>query len=118
MNSFDCFYTRVIPDIFHLEHPIGSIIGNSKLKNFLVIYQGVTIGTNLKSAAPSIGENVVLFPNSRVIGSTIIGNNCAIGVGVQIYNETISENSSISLRKTGINLNTLNWSVKTRYFSL
>ena len=116
MNSFDCFYTRVIPDIFHLEHPIGSIIGNSKLKNFLVIYQGVTIGTNLKSAAPSIGENVVLFPNSRVIGSTKIGKNCAIGAGVQIYNEIISENSSVSLRKTGINFNSLNWSVKNKYF--
>ena len=81
-----------------------------------MIYQGVTIGKNLKSAAPSIGENVVLFPNSRVLGSTKIGKNCAIGAGVQIYNEIISENSSISLRKTGINFNSLNWSVKNKYF--
>ena len=118
MNSFDCFYTREIPDIFHLEHPVGSIIGNSKLKNFLVIYQGVTIGTNLNSKYPSIDENVVLFPNSTVIGSSEIGKNCAIGAGVQIYNEKISDNSAVSLRKGyRITIDSLKWSVKNKYFS-
>ncbi len=117
MNSFDCFYTRVIPDIFHLEHPIGSVIGNSELKNFLIIYQGVTIGSNLKSEAPSIDEKVVLFPNSTVIGSTKIGKNCAIGAGVQIYNEIIQDNSSVSFRKSGNMINSLKWSVRNKYFS-
>ena len=118
MNSFDCFYTRALPDIFHLEHPIGSIIGNCSLKNFLVIYQGVTIGTNLKSETPSIGEKVVLFPNSRIIGLSKIGKNCAIGAGVQIYDEIIKENSAISLRNGSVKVNPLKWSVQNKYFSL
>ena len=119
MNSFDCFYTREIPDIFHLEHPIGSIIGNSKLKNFLVIYQGVTIGSNLNSQSPTIDESVILFPNSTVIGSTKIGTNCAIGAGVQIYDAIISDNSAVSLRKdNNITIDSLKWSVKNKYFSV
>ena len=65
MNSFDCFYTRVIPDIFHLEHPIGSIVGNSELKNFLVIYQGVTIEQTFKSASPSIDRKSCAFPKFK-----------------------------------------------------
>ena len=117
LNSLDCFYTREMPDIFHLEHPLGSVIGQAKMKNYLTIYQGVTIGGNLKMEYPSIEEGVVLFPKSTVIGSSIIGSNSAIGAGVQIYNKKISENSAVSLRHPeGITINKIKWSIKTRFF--
>ena len=40
LNNFDCFYTRQMPDVFHLEHPVGSIIGQAKSGEYLVVYQG------------------------------------------------------------------------------
>ena len=58
----------------------------------------------------------MLFPNSRVIGSSKIGKNCAIGAGVQIYNEIISENSSVSFRKSGINIDPINFQYKINFF--
>ncbi len=119
LNSFDCFYTRGMPDIFHLEHPIGSVIGQAKMKNYLVIYQGVSIGGNLKMEYPSIEEGVVFFPKSSLIGTSNVGSNSAIGAGVQIYNRNINENSAVSFRHPeGITINEIKWSIKSRFFSL
>ena len=119
LNSFDCFYTREMPDIFHLEHPIGSVIGQAKMQNYLTIYQGVSIGGNLKMEYPTIEEGVVFFSNSTVIGSSNIGSNSAIGAGVQIYNKNIIDNSAVSLRDPkGITINKIKWSVKSRFFSI
>ena len=117
LNSFDCFYTREMPDIFHLEHPIGSVIGQANMKNYLVVYQGVSIGGNLKMEYPTLEEGVVFFPNSTVIGSSHIGNNSAIGAGVQLYNKNVSENSAVSLRHPkGTTINKIKWSIKSRFF--
>ena len=108
-----------MPDIFHLEHPIGSVIGQAKMKNYLIIYQGVSIGGNLKMEYPSIEEGVVFFPKSSVIGTTHIGSNSAIGAGVQIYNKNINQNSAVSFRHhEGITINKIKWSIKSRFFSL
>lgn len=117
MNSFDCFYTREIPEIFHLEHPFGSIIGQANLKNYLVIYQGVSIGGDLKLRYPEIGEGVALFANSTLLSDSKIGDNCAIGAGVQLYSEAIKPDTSVSLRnQAGIVQTQMTWSVKERYF--
>ena len=108
-----------MPDIFHLEHPIGSVIGQAKMRDYLTIYQGVSIGGNLKMEYPTIEEGVVFFSNSTVIGSSKIGSNSAIGAGVQIYNKNISDNSAVSLRHPkGITINKIKWSVKSRFFSI
>ena len=117
MNSFDCFYTREMPEIFHLDHPIGSIVGQSKMKNYLVIYQGVSIGSNLKNQYPSFDEGVVLYARSSVLGSCHISSNSAIGAHVILYNENIKNNSSVSMRnKEGVKVNQIKWIVKDRYF--
>ena len=61
LNQFDCYFTRNIPDVFCLVHPIGSVLGQATYSNFLVIYQGVTVGGDPKLRYPSISESVVLF---------------------------------------------------------
>lgn len=95
LNSLDIFYDRELPDIFHLEHPIGTIIGRAKLSNYLEIYQGVTIGGNLQLEMPDIGENVSLYAGATIIGKTKIGCNCSIGSGVTLLNEIIENNSTV-----------------------
>ena len=119
MNSFDCFYTREMPDIFYLVHPIGSIVGQAKMKNYLVIYQGVSIGGDLKYQYPTLGEGVILFSNSSILSNTIIGNNCVVGAGVQLYSDKIKDNTAISYRHNQNQLKkSISWSIKDRYFPL
>lgn len=117
LNSFDCFYTRDMPDVFHLEHPLGSVLGQAVYGNYLVVYQNVSVGGDMKLRYPSLGEGVALFAKSSVIGKTVIGSNCAIGAGVQVYGGIVSDGSSLSLRDgLGQVTSDISWCVKDRFF--
>jgi serine O-acetyltransferase len=117
LNNFACFYTRQMPDVFHLEHPMGSVIGQAKLGEYLVVYQGVSVGGDLKLRYPESGDGVVLFAKSTVIGAAKVGSNCAIGAGVQVYGGTIPSDTAVSLRNGfGVSSSTLSWSVQKRFF--
>ena len=117
LNSFDCFYTREMPDVFHLEHPLGSVLGQAVYGNYLVVYQGVSVGGDMKLRYPSLGEGVALFAKSSVIGEAVIGSNCAIGAGVQVYGDVVSGGSSLSLREgLGKVTSAMTWSIKNRFF--
>jgi serine acetyltransferase len=118
LNNFDCFYTRELPDVFHLEHPVGSVLGQAQFGDYLVVYQGVSIGGDLRLRYPEFGEGVVLFAKSTVIGSAKIGSNCAIGAGVQIYGGCVHSDTSVSLRSgIGVTSAPLHWSVQERFFN-
>lgn len=95
LNSFDCFYTRDLPDIFHLEHPIGSVLGPATFSNYLVIYQSVTVGGDINEVYPVFGEAVALFAKSSVIGKAVIGSNVAIGSHCQVFSEAVPSDTAI-----------------------
>ena len=117
LHSFECFYTREIPDLFHLVHPLGSVLGQAAFDNYLVVYQGVSVGGDMKLRYPSFGEGVALFANSTVLGKAVIGSNCAIGAGVQVYGDTVPDCSSLSLREGIVKITSnVSWSVKVRFF--
>jgi serine O-acetyltransferase len=77
--------------IFISEH---AIIGNH-----CRILHHVTIGSNIQKneffVAPTIGNNVFIGCNCCIIGKTIIHDNCKIGAGVVITNQTIKSNSTV-----------------------
>jgi len=68
-------------------HPVGIVIGlNVNIGYDCIIYQNVTIGTkdtaNYKNGKyPKIGNNVIIYPNSVIIGDIEIGDNAVIGAG-------------------------------------
>lgn len=63
-------------------HPTGIVIGAGvKFGKNVTIYQNVTLGRKNKdiSEYPVIGDNVVIYCNSVIIGNVKIGNNAVIG---------------------------------------
>ena len=117
MHAFECFYTRDVPNIFHLEHPVGSVLGQASFGEYLVVYQGVSVGGDIKLRYPRLGEGVVLFSKCSLIGSVDIGQNCAVGAGVQLYGESVLDNVAITCRgQAGSVKSSLSWSVKERFF--
>ena len=100
LNSLDIFYDRLLPEIFHFEHPIGAVVGRAQIGNYFVLHQAVTVGGNLDLELPVIGENVVLYTGSMVIGKTVIGDNCQIGAGVILSNEKVDNNTTIVCLQT------------------
>ncbi|WP_216904184.1 hypothetical protein [Synechococcus sp. CCY 9618] len=92
MNGFDCFYTRSMPDIFHLEHPLGAVLGNAVYGNYFVCYQAVTIGGDRQYRYPTLHEGVVMYAHSLAIGSCELGTNSCVGANAMIFNQTLEDN--------------------------
>lgn len=101
--SIDLYGHIDMPNIFLLVHPIGSIIGRADLSDYLVIYQGVTIGGVKKDNIihyPKIGKNVICYSNTSIIGNSIIGNNVILGAGTNLVNEVIENNKTVVREKS------------------
>ena len=62
-----------------IPHPIGIIFGGGcKIGNNFTIYQNVTLG-NKKGKYPKIGNNVIIYCNSVVVGEISLQNDVVIG---------------------------------------
>lgn len=104
----EIFPSRKIPELFTLVHPLGTILGNAQYGEGMVFYQRVTIGGDSKLRYPVIGNNVILYSNSSVIGKSVVGDNSIIGAGVHIIEEEIPDNVVVymdaGVRKIKVNL--------------
>lgn len=96
LHSIDLFYEVEMPDIFLFSHPLGSVIGKAKYKNYLVIHQNVTVGGgDEKNIYPSIGEGAVLYSNSSILGDSSLGQNVILGANSSIINKKIDQNKIV-----------------------
>ena len=62
-----------------LPHPTGIVIGTgSRVGANVTLYQHVTLGQKRESY-PRIGDGVVIFPNSVIVGDIVVGDGAVIG---------------------------------------
>ena len=93
LHGLDVFYEVEMPDVFLLVHPVGAVLGRAKYGDFLCVYQGCSVGADLEDVYPTLGEGVVLYGGSRVIGNSRIGDNCWIAPNAVILNAEVPSNS-------------------------
>ena len=77
LNALDLFYEVKMPDIFFLDHPVGSVMGRATYGNFFSFAQCCTVGNN-KGIYPTIGQNVKMMASSTILGNCGIGDNVII----------------------------------------
>ena len=94
VNGVDLYYKISMPEHFLLGHGLATVFSRAEYGNYFVIFQNVTIGTQ-DGMYPKIGENVVIYPNSVVVGSCVIGDNSVVGAGTILINKSIPENSVV-----------------------
>ena len=94
MNSCDLFYEIELPDIFMLDHPVGSVMGRARYGDYFSFGQNCTVGNN-KGIYPVIGNNVRMTANTMIIGNSHIGNNVILGTGACIKDQDIPDNSMV-----------------------
>lgn len=85
----------IIGKNINFPHPVGVVIGEGvNIGDNCTIYQNVTIGRKDKDIAdyPTVGNNVIIYCNSVVIGDITIGNNCIIGCNSVVL-KSIEDNS-------------------------
>ncbi|KAA6183927.1 hypothetical protein F2Q65_14045 [Thiohalocapsa marina] len=95
--NIDIYPSRRLPQHFLFVHPLGSILGNASYGDWLVIYQGVTVGGNPNLEYPSLGGGCILYAGSKVIGRSVVGKNCIVGAGVILNNVEIPDNTIVYL---------------------
>lgn len=69
-------------------------MGRAKYSEFFTFSQGCTVGEN-KGIYPQIGNFVKMMSNSKIIGSSIIGNNCIIAANTYIKDAVIPDNTIV-----------------------
>lgn len=88
--------------VLFAHHARGCTIVAAKICKGVVIYQNVTLGSNMKYnkstgqweniGSPILDENVIVSDGAKILGPVVIGKNTVIGAGA-IITKNIPENS-------------------------
>ena len=92
LNMCEAYYEIEMPEIFFVEHPLGTVLGRAKYGNRFTVYQGCTVGANELGQYPTIGNNVILFSDAKVLGNSNIGDNVIVAANTYIKDEDIPSN--------------------------
>lgn len=98
MHSIDWFYAIELPIHFLCEHPLGSVLGKASYGDYLLIYQGTTVGGSIKDSElhyPLFDGNTIMFANSSVLGKSHVGSNVILSAGTKVVNQDVPSNSVV-----------------------
>ena len=102
LNGIDLFYEIAMPEVFYIGHSVGIVLAKATYGNYLVLYQNSTVGRH-KTDIPVIGDRVVLYPNTAVIGRSVIGSDSVLSQGTSAVNKTVPP-GVIAFRSGGTDL--------------
>ena len=100
INSIELFYKIEMPNYFFLSHTTGLVFAQAKYGEYSVFHQSCTIGRS-GDDRPILGDGVILFPNSSVIGRCHVRENTVLAPGVQLVNEDTPGNCYVFTGKNG-----------------
>lgn len=99
-NGIDLFYEIAMPEVFYIGHSLGIVLAKATYGNYLVLYQNSTVGRH-KDQIPVIGDRVVLYPNTAVVGRTVVENDSVISQGASVINKRVPAGSMAFADKGG-----------------
>lgn len=85
LNSIDLFYEIEMPEVFFIGHSVGIVFAKASYGNYLVVYQNSTVGKN-HGDAPILGEGVVMYANSAIIGDCQVRDGTVLSQGCSLVN--------------------------------
>lgn len=88
LHSVDLFYEVELPDVFYLDHPLGSVIGRGSFSNFFQFRQNCTVGNN-RGIFPVFGINVQLWSGVTIVGNCKIGDHVIFSSGTYVKDQDI-----------------------------
>lgn len=70
-----------------IAHYSCIFIAAQKIGCNLTIYQGCTIGSVHGKGVPTVGNNVVMYAGSKIVGNITIGNNVVVGANAIVVKD-------------------------------
>jgi serine O-acetyltransferase len=93
LHGVDAFYEVELPKVFAFQHPVGTVLGRGRYGEYFFVYQRCSVGSNLEGAYPTIGEGVVMYGGSAIIGASSVGDNCWLSVGTIVVDSSVPNDS-------------------------
>lgn len=79
IGQIELFYSSSIGQAFKINHGVGTVVGaRCIIGDNCTIHQNCTLGDR-NGGRPSIGNNVIIYAGSMVLGNITIGDNSIIG---------------------------------------
>lgn len=94
LNGIDCFYEIDLPERFFIGHSVGIVLAKATYSDYLVLYQNSTVGKN-HGVAPVLEEGVIMYPNTAIIGRSLVRKNSVISQGVSVINQDTPGDTAI-----------------------
>lgn len=95
MNGNDIYCTVELPEIFKIEHSLGTIIApGTRIGNYFKISQNCTLGNN-NGCLPVIGEHVYVLSASKIVGNCKIGDRVVVSANTYIKDTDIPSDSIV-----------------------
>lgn len=117
LNGIDLYFKIDLGFPFILGHVIGSVFCRAEYGNYQVFYQNILIGVN-NDQRPRLGDGLVVFPGSKLIGKVTTGDNVVISAGVTVIDKDIPSNVIVFSGQGGnLIFKDLNERYSDRYFS-
>lgn len=115
LNSVELYYEVNLPDIFSLDHPLGTVMGRAQYSNYIQFSQNCTVGNN-KGKYPRLGEKIIMFSGVTILGDSCIEGNCVISANSYIKDENIPLNSIVFGQSPNLIIKTKSKVVMQSYF--
>ncbi|UCV12114.1 serine acetyltransferase [Dechloromonas denitrificans] len=86
-------------DDIRMGHPFSVVVNSHAIigKN-VTLYHGVTIGEKIfgtSKGVPTLGDDVIVYPNAVIVGGVVIGHRAVIGAGA-VVTKNVSEGSVVA----------------------
>jgi serine O-acetyltransferase len=118
LNAVDLLYEVELPDIFYISHCVGTVLGRGKYSDYLFVHQGCTVGGNIDGVYPTLGEGVVMYGGSAIIGDCNIGDNTWLSYNTVIMDRDIPPSSVVFNREVGNRIRTTGRNVLKDQFQI
>lgn len=95
LHALDAYYEVQLPDVFAVQHPVGTVLGRASYSDFFICYHNCTVGANLDNDYPTFSPGVVMYGGSRVIGRTSLGGNTFVSTGAIVIDGGVLQSDSV-----------------------
>ncbi len=88
LHGVDFYYEVELPDVFMVDHPLGSVLGRAAYSDFLSVAQNCTVGNN-NGVYPRLGRDVSLMAGAGVLGDCTVGDHVVVAADAFVIDTDI-----------------------------